>query len=695
MGTGIDFHETLIMIAKMTAVTLLYVILNFFVWKKFKGRKLNVQEKCLTGVLYGVMAILSTHFGVEYSGTMVLNVRDLGPMSAGLFFDPVSGVIAGLIGGIERYIAGTFWGVGAFTTVACSVATCMAGFLAAFLNVYIFKGKRPSGFYAFSMGAFVEVFHMYSVFITNRDDMKQAFYVVRTVALPMILFSGLGLMLTSIVIRVESGEWQDPFKRLPDREVPVSRKFQKWLFIVTTVVLAGNFFFNYTVQTNVAYQLAKDDLLIASEDIDETYHMFRSGDGKSLENMAIHVDNGGRYFIISKSGRQIAGSIDNCENDMMPLISKYKDKEVFEADLFGEAYLCRLDLMENGARLITMESIKNAYQARDAHCYETLLADVLLFTILYVLISMLVQAIVVDKLEMVNTSLNRITEGDLDEKVSVYDSSEFASLSEDINQTVGVLKGYIDEARKRMEQDLLLAQTIQDSALPKNFDFQHEGFDIYATMDPAREVGGDFYDFFFIDADKIALVIADVSGKGIPGALFMMRSKTEIRGLTETGARPSLVLERINEALCRSNNVNMFVTVWMGIVDLRTGDITCVNAGHEYPVIKRRNGEFELYKDDHCPPVGVMEGIKYREYELHLDAGDELFVYTDGVPEAINAGEEQYGTERMLRVLNINAMADMRKLLPAVKRDMDRFVKEAEQFDDITMLGFEYFGMEG
>lgn len=694
MGAGIDIHATLAMIAKMTAVTLLYVCLNFFMWKKLKDRKLSALEKCLVGCLYGMMAILSTHFGVEYSGTMVLNVRDLGPMSAGLFFDPLSGVIAGLIGGIERYIAGKFWGVGAFTTVACSVATCMAGFLAAFLNVYIFKGKKPSGFYAFSMGAFIEVFHMYSVFITNRDNMREAFNVVRTVAVPMILFSGLGLMLSSVVIRVESGEWQDPFKRLPSREVPLSHKFQTWLFIVTTVVLASNFFFNYTVQTSVAYQLAKDELLIASQDINETYHMFRAGDDDSLENMVTHVGEGGRYFIISKFGKQIDGSVDNCEDEMQPLINKHGDNEMFEAELFGETYLCRMDLMENGARLITMEPTETVYKARNAHCYETLLADVLIFTILYVLISMLVQAIVVDKLELVNRSLNKITEGDLDEEVSVYDSSEFASLSQDINQTVGVLKGYIDDARKRIEQDLLLAHTIQDSALPKNFDFKHEGFDIYATMDPAKEVGGDFYDFFFVDADMIALVIADVAGKGIPASLFMMRSKTAIRSLAGTGRSPSEILERVNEVLCKGNDVNMFVTVWMGIVDLRTGDITCVNAGHEYPVLKRRNGDYELYKDKHCPPIGIVEGARYKEYVLHIDTGDKLFVYTDGVPEAIDTGDEQYGTDRLLRVLNINELVEMQRLLPAVKRDIDRFAKEAEQFDDITMMGFEYFGME-
>ena len=321
-----------------------------------------------------------------------------------------------------------------------------------------------------------------------------------------------------------------------------------------------------------------------------------------------------------------------------------------------------------------------------------MLADILFFTVIYVLVSFLVQGMVVDNLLRVNKSLNRITDGDLNEKVDVYTSSEFASLSDDINLTVDVLKGYIAAAEKRMEQELLLAHNIQDSALPKNFTFSHTGFEIFATMDPAREVGGDFYDFFFVDKDKMALVIADVSDKGVPASLFMMRSKTAIRGLAEAGNEPEEIFYRVNNELCDGNELNMFVTVWIGIIDLNTGDMRCLNAGHEYPAVMRKGGEYEIFRDKHRLPLGAMKDMTYKAYDLHLDPGDCLYIYTDGVPDAINVNEEQYGIDRMCEALNTYKEASMEGLLRAVKSDIDDYVGEADQFDDITMIGFRYNG---
>ena len=175
--------EVLVMIVKMSLITLAYVAVTFLLWKSVRDRELNIGDKIGLGFVYGILSVFSTHFGIDY-GDMVLNVRDLGPMAAGLFFDPLSGIIAGLIGGIERYIVGTYFDVGAYTTIACSVSTCLAGFFATFLNKCIFKGKKPSIGYAFFMGSVIEVFHMYVVFLTHRSDMKMAFTVVRICSVP-------------------------------------------------------------------------------------------------------------------------------------------------------------------------------------------------------------------------------------------------------------------------------------------------------------------------------------------------------------------------------------------------------------------------------------------------------------------------------------------------------------------------------
>ena len=680
------------MITKMSLITLAYVAVTYLLWKSIQDRKLSTGDKIGLGFLFGILSIFSTHFGIDY-GDMVLNVRDLGPMAAGLFFDPVSGIIAGLIGGIERFIVGKYFGIGAYTTVACSVSTCMAGFFATFLNKFIFKGKKPSIAYAFFMGAVIEVFHMYVVFLTHREDMRMAFTVVRTCSVPMILFSGIGLMMCSVAIKKSLGELHSPWRAIPPEEVPVSNRFQTWMFGVTVFVLLSSFGFNYSMQTAAALQEGKIDLASASFDIGNSVAWIHQNGGRT--NYYSHfVGLGGTFAVLDENEELIAGTqFDKYFNDeIKELMMTHDQNEYFRAEVMGQKAYCLTRTTEEGFRVFTQIPMYEVYDGRDIQAYETMLADILFFTVIYVLISLLVQNMVVDNLLQVNKSLNRITDGDLNEKVDVYSSSEFASLSDDINLTVDVLKGYIDAAKKRMEQELLLAHNIQDAALPKNFTFTHDGFELFATMNPAREVGGDFYDFFFVGPDRMALVIADVSDKGVPASLFMMRSKTAIRGLAESGLEPEEIFYRVNNELCEGNELNMFVTVWIGIIDLKTGDMRCLNAGHEYPAVMRKVRGYEIFKDKHHLPLGAMKDMKYTGYDMHLDLGDCLYVYTDGIPDAINVNEEEYGLERLLNALNTYKDASMEGLLQGVKADQDAFVGEADQFDDITMLGFRYNG---
>jgi sigma-B regulation protein RsbU (phosphoserine phosphatase) len=212
-------------------------------------------------------------------------------------------------------------------------------------------------------------------------------------------------------------------------------------------------------------------------------------------------------------------------------------------------------------------------------------------------------------------------------------------------------------------------------------------------MDPAREVGGDFYDFYLIDKDHLCMVIADVSGKGIPAALFMMASKIIIQSCAMLGRSAGEILTKTNEAICSNNKMEMFVTVWLGILELSTGKLTAANAGHEYPAIKTGK-KFELLKDRHGLVIGALDGIEYHEYELNLKPGDKMFLYTDGVAEATRGGKELFGTKRMLEALNLDAEADTVTLLRSVRRAVDGFVGTDEQFDDLTMLCFEYKGPE-
>ena len=246
----------------------------------------------------------------------------------------------------------------------------------------------------------------------------------------------------------------------------------------------------------------------------------------------------------------------------------------------------------------------------------------------------------------------------------------------------------------RLETELTMASSIQADMLPSIYPAfpERPEFDIYASMDPAKEVGGDFYDFFLVDDDHLCLVMADVSGKGVPAALFMMASKIIIASHAKLGKTPAEILTDTNAAICSNNREEMFVTVWLGILELSTGKLTAANAGHEYPVLRKANGQFELVKDKHGFVIGGMEGMRYKQYELQMDPGSKLFLYTDGVPEATDAHGELFGTDRMLDALNIDASVEPKNILKQVRSSVDGFVKEAEQFDDLTMLCVEYRG---
>lgn len=250
---------------------------------------------------------------------------------------------------------------------------------------------------------------------------------------------------------------------------------------------------------------------------------------------------------------------------------------------------------------------------------------------------------------------------------------------------------HVTAERERIDTELSLATRIQANMLPNIFPAfpDRTEFDIHASMTPAKEVGGDFYDFFLIDDDHLGLVMADVSGKGVPAALFMMMAKILLNNYAMMGGKPHEVLERLNATFCKNNDDSMFVTVWFGIYTISTGKIVASNAGHEYPIIKHGNEGFTVMKDRHGFVIGGMSGLKYRDYEFDLKPGDELFLYTDGVPEATDASGQMFGTERLLATLNGASYSSAKELLEAVHADVERFVGQAPQFDDLTMLAIK------
>ena len=325
--------------------------------------------------------------------------------------------------------------------------------------------------------------------------------------------------------------------------------------------------------------------------------------------------------------------------------------------------------------------------------YIIIFMEIMLMAILFVDIYVLLNRRVVGNVERINEGLSEITAGNLDVVLQVNDTKEFEELSDGINQTVSRLKQYIADEKARIDKDLEYAKTIQKAALPSVFPHYVRGkaFDLFTSMDAAKEVGGDFYDFYMLDKKHFVFLIADVSGKGIPAAMFMMTSKTQIRGLAEKKLSPAEIFTQANDAFCENNEAGMFVTAWIGILDIETGIVTYANAGHNPPVIKQ-NGEYSFFKTRPGLVLGGMEGIKYKQGELQLQPGDMIYLYTDGVTESTNMDNELFGDDRLLETLKALDGKQVEDIGAGVRAAVDAFAGEAPQFDDITMLVVKYKG---
>ena len=277
---------------------------------------------------------------------------------------------------------------------------------------------------------------------------------------------------------------------------------------------------------------------------------------------------------------------------------------------------------------------------------------------------------------------------------------EISVLAKSINEMEKDTLSYIEnltsitKEKEKMNAELDVAKQIQETSLPNVFPAFPEKteFDLYASMTPAKQVGGDFYDFFLIDDDHLVMVIADVSGKGVPAALFMMVTKILINERATLGGTPAEIIEFVNNRICMHNDAEMFVTVWLGILELSTGKVVATNAGHDDPAILRGD-KFELDKQKHGLVVGAMDISKYKNIEFTLQKGDKIFLYTDGIPEATKNDKTMYGLDNMLKALNKNKDKSPREIVEGITKSIDKFIEDAPQFDDMTMLCVEYKGV--
>lgn len=413
-----------------------------------------------------------------------------------------------------------------------------------------------------------------------------------------------------------------------------------------------------------------------------------------------HVGEKGCMIIVDEKYKIVSGP-EKSEGSQIDITGialdkeKHRPGEKFLSEYYGEKCYCMYHEAE-GYLILAVIPKSEAALSRNVAVVITMIMQVIIFLSLFIMIYLLVKRLVVNNIYRINDSLSEITEGNLETVVDVRTHVEFEELSDDINSTVDTLKRYIADAKARIGAELVLAKAIQHSALPSVFPPypNRKDFEIWADMYTAKEVGGDFYDFYFVNKDTLAFLIADVSGKGIPAAMFMMTAKTLIKSYAESGMSVEEVFTQANAKLSEGNDSGMFVTAWMGYIDLKTGRISYANAGHNPPLVRHGNGSYEYLKTRPGLVLAGMEGIRYRSNVVELQPGDVIFLYTDGVTEANNASEELYGTERLKELLDSNTDKDAEHICEVVKADVDSFADGVEQFDDITMLCIRYNGAD-
>ena len=440
----------------------------------------------------------------------------------------------------------------------------------------------------------------------------------------------------------------------------------------------------FSPQTDGVFQVLPDG---------EAQDLRRASDQKlaALIRDALALDTGLRLFETDGELRYMVGApIQNVGWALLSIVPKSV------ADQPTEVMTSQYDAIQNEA--------KETFRTGLGNSKATIIVLTAVVAVLAVTSALILSKRVVKPLETMTKRVHALGGNDLQFRMEpVYKTGdEIEALAESFAMLSGKTLQYISEVQRitaekeRIGAELSLATRIQADMLPNVFPpFPGRGeFDIFAAMDPAKEVGGDFYDFFLIDDDHLCMAMADVSGKGVPAALFMMASKIILANNAMAGKTPAQILTDTNAAICANNREEMFVTVWLGILEISTGRLTAANAGHEYPVLKTPDGEFALVKDKHGFVIGGMDGVKYKEYELKLDRGAKLFLYTDGVPEATNAENALFGVERMLQALNSDPAAAPAEILKNVRSSVDAFVKDAQQFDDLTMLCMEYRGKD-
>ncbi len=659
------------------------------------GKKTSyAHTQALIGIIFGVIASLSTYFSVSI-GDEVISIRNAIVLSTGFIFGLPAGIIAGIIGAVYRFFA-VLYVEGLHTEVASAIATLVAGGCGGLLRVYLFDNKSPKSLHGFFIAINIEILHILLIILTSIKDIHAAFVGIKLYSMPMFAINGI---FTALALAVASWKTSNKLKKKIKLK-SITQSFEQWLAICLIVGLGLSTSFIWSLQTRISTSDTANLLSINLNDVRQDIidlqnialedTMFRMALGLITNN---YIGEDGGVIIADSQGIILSDRFENKGQTLLSLglnLQEEKEDTLFLATVHDSLYEC-MYLEFDELYIVAIIPTEDAQFSRNMFVYLNASLQVLVLAIMFLLIYILVKRLVIDNIRKMNHSLAEITSGNLNTLIDIRTNEEFSKLSDDINATVSSLKDHIEAEKTRLDAELEFARTIQSSSLPNIFPPypNHDEFEIFACMHTAKEVGGDFYDFYFTDDEHLAFLVADVSGKGIPAAIFMMKAKTLIKSFAEAGHTVDEIFSLTNNHLCENNDASMFVTAWLGILNIKTGLLYYANAGHNPPLLKNANGNYEYFKSKANLVLALMEDAPYQSHELQLKQGDEIFLYTDGITEAVDINNQLYGEVRLKEFLQKSSSCT-KEICTAVLDDVNNFAGEATQADDITMLSLKF-----
>lgn len=700
------------------------------------------KQACL-GIVFGLTSLFGYYFavGVPGMGGTVAWVGNstVSPIIAGLIFGWPAGVIAGTLSAIVRILAVVASNIEIAEAMIIALPTIVSlftsGIITGLVSHFLFHDKRPPWYFCLLGGIFTETFNVLLIFLFNLYRISEAYEFLTKFDFICIGFSALSTSLTSLTIALIEKERIIPKKKDFNN---VSNRVQSWLFIfsILGVTILGvtvrgvadakafedyNKTIGYSLvdisadikaATPVGVLPSSDEVVTYLRDIPNRHHVTSRGFVLSVAGTQemrcrdVTIPLGEPFEIIGLPNEK-RGQLPNkfyLDGDHKIYeysnVSQTKDQfTAFTANFAGTDYLISyidypLDVRagsDNTPYYIVVLVPQNEVLSSAGIVFRVALyTDIMVFIAIFSVANYFISRKIIHRIQIMDDSLEKIMEGDADTEIHIEGYNEFTNLSNNINLAVGALRNYAEEVQHRIDNELQFARDIQYGALPTTFPFE-KSYNIYAKMEAAKEVGGDFYDYFKMNNGRILFLVADVSGKGIPAALFMMRARTLIKSLSSADMPLADILNHANAELCANNEANLFVTAWVGILDPASGELRYISAGHCDPLLKH-NGVFTEFKNKHNVPLAALNDYKYEAEITYLEPGDEIVLYTDGVTEAQNKRQELYGVRRLVDFVNNAKYFNAKQLLNDISDDVVKYAEGEEQFDDMTMLIMRYLG---